>query len=70
VWCYATPDVRAWWADLWAERVTKSALADQALEYGIATRAELIDMAAGFHAWGAAPDGYFTLTHGELLARP
>jgi ubiquinone/menaquinone biosynthesis C-methylase UbiE len=70
VWCYATPEARAWWAGLWSDRVTKTTIADQAVEYGISTRAELLDMAAGFRAWAEAPDGFFTLTHGELLAHP
>jgi ubiquinone/menaquinone biosynthesis C-methylase UbiE len=70
VWAFATPDARAWWGDLWAERVTASTLADQALERGLATRDELAGMAAAFRAWAAAPSGFFSLTHGEVLARP
>ena len=69
-WCYATPEVRTWWASLWADRVTKTTLADQAIDYGLATRADLQEMAAGFRTWSEATDGFFTLTHGELLARP
>jgi ubiquinone/menaquinone biosynthesis C-methylase UbiE len=70
VWCFATPEARRWWSDLWADRVTESALAEQALSGGFATREELAGMAEAFRSWGAASDGFWSLTHGELLARP
>lgn len=70
VWAYSTPEQRAWWSDLWAARVTESAFAEQALERGFATKSELAEIAAGFKAWGAADGGTWTITHGELIARP
>jgi hypothetical protein len=69
-WTFATPDERAWWADLWAERSTATTLATQAMDYGIASRDDLADIAAGWRAWAAAPDGVFVVVHGEVLARP
>src|SRR6478609_8508724 len=30
MWCYSTPGDRMWWADLWAERMTRSAVGEQA----------------------------------------
>jgi SAM-dependent methyltransferase len=69
VWCFATPEARHWWSDLWAERITKSSLAEQALARGFATRAELTGMAEAFHVWGAAESGFWSLTHGEIIAR-
>jgi SAM-dependent methyltransferase len=68
-WTFATPDDRAWWSETWAERTTATALADQAIAYGLATRAELADMAAGWRAWAADPDAVFTVVHGEIVAR-
>jgi hypothetical protein len=70
VWCFATPDERAWWAGLWAERVTRSALAEQAVDRGLATTADLEAMAAGWRAWAAADDGWFAVLHGEVLCTP
>jgi SAM-dependent methyltransferase len=67
-WTFATPADRAWWGDLWAERVVASNLAGQAVEYGIATAAELGEVAEGWRAWAATPDGTFVLVHGEILA--
>ena len=69
VWCFATPAERAWWGDLWAERVTGSALADQALDRQLADEAELQRLAAAWRRWAAAPDGWFAVVHGEVLAR-
>lgn len=70
VWCFATPADRAWWGGNWAERVTQSSYATQALERGLATPAELEDLAAGFRQWVAAPDGWFAVLHAEILAHP
>ena len=67
-WTFATPADRAWWGDLWAERVVASNLAAQAVEYGIATAAELEEVAGGWRAWAATPDGTFVLVHGEIIA--
>jgi ubiquinone/menaquinone biosynthesis C-methylase UbiE len=68
-WCYATPDERAWWGDLWADRVTESAFATQALDYGLATAQELSEIGAAWRAWSQAPDAWFAVLHGELLIR-
>jgi ubiquinone/menaquinone biosynthesis C-methylase UbiE len=69
-WCYATPGERAWWAGLWAERVTRSRFADQARDEGRATPAELEEVAAAFRDWAAEPDAWFAMIHGELLISP
>ncbi len=68
-WTFATPDDRAWWAEMWAERSTATNLAAQAVEYGVATDAELATIAAGWRAWAAEPGATFTVVHGEVLAR-
>ena len=68
-WTFATPTDRAWWGALWAERTVASSLADQAVEYGVATRVELDEVAGGFRDWADRPDGTFVLLHGEIVAR-
>ena len=68
-WCYATPEDRAWWGELWADRITQSAIATQAVEIGAATEAELQEMAAAWRKWTTEPDGWFAVLHGEILAR-
>ncbi len=69
VWCYASPEERAWWSQTWAERVTSSAFAQQAIGYGLADDVALELLADAWRAWGEAPDGWFAVLHGELLAR-
>ena len=69
-WCYASPDERVWWGGLWADRVMESALGDQAVEQGLATRSDLAAMADAWHGWAADPDAWFAVLHGEIICRP
>ncbi|WP_214413418.1 methyltransferase domain-containing protein [Sphaerisporangium fuscum] len=69
VWCFADPADRQWWSGMWADRITTSAIAEQAVSYGYATRGELERMREGWREWGAAEDGWFTVLHGEILCR-
>ncbi len=68
-WCYATAEERAWWGELWAERVTASGFATQAKENGAATAAELATIARGWRSWAATPDAWFGILHAEVLCR-
>ena len=68
-WCYATPEDRDWWGGLWADRVTVSALGEQAAEQGLATRSDLDEMADAWRAWAVDRDGWFAILHGEILCR-
>ncbi|HEX8759620.1 MAG TPA: methyltransferase domain-containing protein, partial [Pseudonocardiaceae bacterium] len=68
-WCFATPEQRAWWGGLWAERVTSSTLADQVLDRHLATREDLEDIADGWRRWAERDDGWFTVLNGEVLCR-
>ena len=54
VWCFATPEDRAWWGGLWSDRVVASAFADQAIDGGLATRAELEHISVGVARRGAS----------------
>jgi ubiquinone/menaquinone biosynthesis C-methylase UbiE len=69
-WCHATPEDRQWWGWMWADRVTGSAFADQAVRGGYCSPAELDEMAAAWRAWAGAPDGWFASLHGEVLCSP
>jgi SAM-dependent methyltransferase len=68
-WCFASPEDRAWWGGLWADRVTSSRLAERLRDSGCST-ADLEDLAAAWRAWAASPDAWFAVLHGEILARP
>ncbi|WP_235564539.1 methyltransferase domain-containing protein [Modestobacter sp. Leaf380] len=67
--CYASDAEREWWGTSWAGRATASAFAEQAVAYGLATPAELDDVAAAWLRWAAADDGWLGMLHGELLVR-
>ncbi|RKN35119.1 methyltransferase domain-containing protein [Streptomyces hoynatensis] len=68
-WCFASLEERSWWSELWAARITRSALAEQAVSSGEATREELERLAAAWREWGAAEDAWFGIIHGEILCR-
>lgn len=68
-WTFEQADERQWWGGLWADRIIESRFAEQALEYGLSTRAELDELAQGFRSWIDAPDGVFFVLHGQVLAR-
>lgn len=67
-WCFATPEDRAWWGGLWADRVTQSRFAQQAVDEGV-PRQELLAIADAWQAWAADPSGWLLLPHGEILIR-
>ncbi|CAG7573755.1 methyltransferase family protein [Barrientosiimonas humi] len=67
VWCLATPEDRAWWGGMWADRIRTSAIATQLLDAGWATREDLEGISAAWRTWAADPDGWLIVPHGELL---
>jgi SAM-dependent methyltransferase len=69
VWCFASPDDRAWWGELWADRMTQSSIASQLVGAGLASPETLSDIAAAFRIWAEDPDGWFLVPHGEAIAR-
>ncbi len=69
-WVFSEAADRAWWAGLWADRITTTTLADQAVGAGLATADELEEMAAAFRRWATVDAGAFLVPSTELLARP
>lgn len=68
-WCFADDEDRAWWGGMWADRVRDSAMATQARSSGV-TEEHLRRLSDGWRAWAASPDGWLSVLHGEILARP
>jgi SAM-dependent methyltransferase len=68
-WCYADPDSRRVWGGTWADRIAGSAITDQLLSSGLASRRDLEEVAAAWRQWAADPDGWISVLHGELLIR-
>lgn len=68
-WCHASATERRWWGQLWAERIVGSALTEQLLGSGAATQDDLQRISDGWLTWAASEDGWFSVLHGEVLAR-
>lgn len=68
-WLFATPQERAWWGGLWAERVVASSFADDGVRHGLTTRAELASIGEAWRSWSVEPDGWMLMPHGEIIAR-
>src|ERR1700712_4415743 len=68
-WCFASPAEREWWGNSWAGRATASAFAEQAVAYGLASPAELEEIAAAWLRWRDADDGWLGMLPRELLIR-
>jgi ubiquinone/menaquinone biosynthesis C-methylase UbiE len=66
-WCFATPADLAWWSDTWAERLSQSAFARQAVERGLAEPRELAQLAEGWRRGAELPSAWFAVVHGEIL---
>ena len=67
-WCFATPQDRAWWGGMWADRILTSDLATQLLASGEADDGDLQRISTAWRAWAADDDGWLSLLHGEILA--
>lgn len=70
VWSYTTPDERAWWGGMWADRILTSAITTQAVDGGFAEPTELQAISDAWREWAADDDGWFAIVHAEILARP
>ncbi|XVU27185.1 class I SAM-dependent methyltransferase [Actinoplanes sp. CA-054009] len=69
-WCFADQADRDWWGGMWADRILKSEMAATALRTGAASQDDLTKISEAWRTWSAAPDGWMSLLHGELIARP
>jgi ubiquinone/menaquinone biosynthesis C-methylase UbiE len=69
LWCYATPETREWWGGMWADRILHSGIARDILRLGLASTAELEEIAVAWRTWAAAPDGWLAIPHGEIICR-
>lgn len=68
-WCYSTPEEREWWSESWGGRLLNSSVADHAVAGGHATRDDLQRIYDGWKQWAAAEDGWYSVTHGEIICR-
>ena len=69
VWCYSSQDERAYWGDMWVDSLLKSSLGTNAIDGGFASQEDIDRCVRGWREWAADDDGWYTLTHGEILCR-
>ena len=67
-WLYVDDEAQ-WWGRLWADRVVEGQFARDAGQLGVGPD-DLARIADGWLEWAGAPDAWFALLHGEVLARP
>lgn len=58
-----------WWAEAWATRLLQSDFAQQAVEYGLASFAQLQKLSQDWREWGEQTGAEFSMTHHQVLAR-
>lgn len=66
-WLFATEELRRWWGELWSQRTRESALAEQAIDYGLADAGYLADIGRGWIEWLEHPDAWFAVVNGEAI---
>ncbi|HWA65746.1 MAG TPA: class I SAM-dependent methyltransferase [Mycobacteriales bacterium] len=69
-WSFADADGRGFWGGMWADRIVGSDLARQLIGEGRAEQADLERIAAAWRRWAGDPDGWISILHGEIVARP
>ncbi|WP_246957769.1 methyltransferase domain-containing protein [Brachybacterium sp. Marseille-Q7125] len=66
---YATAEGRAAWGGAWAGRVLAPPLATTLRELDLTDQPQLEELSCAWTAWSEESDGWFSLLHGEILAR-
>jgi SAM-dependent methyltransferase len=66
-WCFSTPEERAWWGGMWAERVVTGDFTKMVVEGGHGTTEGLQKISEAWKEWIKKEDGWFTLVNGEIL---
>ena len=68
VWNYAETEICRWWGDGQASRCSGDIFSKQAKEQGLSDT-DIAGIVSAWRQWGAEPDAWFCLIHGELLAQ-
>jgi ubiquinone/menaquinone biosynthesis C-methylase UbiE len=66
-WLYTTPEERAWWSELWADRTVASSFADTAIKNGVADKAALDSAAKAWRSWGNSEDAWYVIVNAEII---
>lgn len=66
-WTFSTPDERAFWCGLWADRTVKSDFKQRALDSGLATQNDLEEIASMWREMEKKEDGWFAVINGQII---
>jgi len=66
-WTFSTPEERAWWCGLWAERTVQSEFKRKAIESGLATEEDLHKIAETWRVMEEKEDGWFAVINGQII---
>lgn len=66
---FTTPDEVRNWGYSWSDRIVQSSIAEQAVEYGVATHADLEAISAAWRRWADSPDALFMYVNVEVVGR-
>lgn len=69
VWCYSSQEERAYWGSMWVDRLMNSSLRQNAIDGCFATQEDIDRFVQGWREWAVDEDGWYTMTHGEILCR-
>jgi len=66
-WCFSTPEERAFWCGLWADRTVQSDFKKNAVTGGYVREEELTDIVEGWRELERREDGWFSVVHGQVI---
>ncbi|KAF2192407.1 S-adenosyl-L-methionine-dependent methyltransferase [Zopfia rhizophila CBS 207.26] len=66
-WTFSTPEERAFWCGLWADRTVQSSFKSNAIESGHATEADLQRIVETWRDLEGREDGWFTVMNGQII---
>lgn len=69
IWTFNTEEDRHWWGSMWETRILQSALAVGAIDAGVASQDDLIDISRAWREWAHDPLGWLGMPHGEVICR-
>ncbi|PSN69916.1 S-adenosyl-L-methionine-dependent methyltransferase [Corynespora cassiicola Philippines] len=66
-WTFSTPEERAWWCGLWADRTVQSDYKKKALDSGFATEEDLHRISETWRELEKREDGWFAVINGQVV---
>jgi len=68
-WCFSSPQDRQYWGGAFSERVISPGYVENAVNGGVCEKDDLERISESWKEWVRSKDGWFTVTHGEIICR-